>query len=59
MPLALINLGTAAFWSLSSQWNGALQLARWAIAIALVVSPFVLIGRKLTTGIAPRTYRYA
>ena len=59
VPLALINLVTAAFWSLTRDWSGALQLVRWAIAIALVLTPFVLIGRTLTRGIAPRTYRYA
>ena len=59
VPLALINLGTAAFWSLSAPWAGPLQVLRWVIAAALVVGPFVLIGRKLTAGIAPRTYRYA
>lgn len=59
VPLALINLGTAAFWQLSSGWGGALQLARWTFALALVAGPFALIGRKLTAGIAPRTYRYA
>jgi NADH-quinone oxidoreductase subunit H len=59
VPLALINIGNAAFWSLSTNWTGALQLVRWAIAIVLIVGPFVLIGRKLSAGIAPRTYRYA
>src|SRR5688572_12280402 len=59
VPLALINLGTAAFWSLSTQWSGALQIARWLVAIVLVVAPFVIMGRKLSAGIAPRTYRYA
>jgi hypothetical protein len=39
VPLALINVGTAAFWSLSAGWSGPLQLARWAIAIALVAGP--------------------
>ena len=47
VPLALINLVTAAFWSLSSGWSGPAQLARWAIAVALVVVPFQLIGRRL------------
>jgi NADH-quinone oxidoreductase subunit H len=59
VPLALINIGNAAFWSLSTNWTGALQLVRWAIAIVLIVGPFVLMGRKLSAGIAPRTYRYA
>jgi NADH-quinone oxidoreductase subunit H len=59
VPLALINLGNAAFWSLTANlpWPG--QIARWAISIALVVLPFVAIGRRLSRGLAPRTYRYA
>jgi hypothetical protein len=36
-----------------------LQLARWGIALILVIAPFVIMGRKLSAGIAPRTYRYA
>ena len=59
VPLALINLGTTAFWSLTSGWTGGLQIARWLVAIALVVIPFQLIGRKLSAGLGPRTYRYA
>jgi NADH-quinone oxidoreductase subunit H len=59
VPLALINLGTAAFWSLTSSWAGGLQLVRWAIAVGLVVVPFVVMGRRLTAGLGPRTYRYA
>jgi NADH-quinone oxidoreductase subunit H len=59
VPLALINLGTAAFWSLTAGWSPALQLVRWAVAVTLVIGPFVLLGRKLSAGVAPRTYRYA
>ena len=59
VPLALVNLATAGFWSLSARWTGGLDLARWAIALLLVVLPFVLIGRRLSAGLAPRTYRYA
>lgn len=59
VPLALINLGTAAFWARTGDWTGALQLVRWAIAMTLVVGPFIAIGRSLTRGLAPRTYRYA
>ena len=59
VPLALLNLGTTAFWSLSFGWSGPLQLARWAVCLALVVVPFVVLGRKLTAGVAPRVYRYA
>ena len=59
VPLALVNLGVAAFWALSSDWTGAVRLTRWVIAAVLLAGPFVLIGRKLTAGLAPRTYRYA
>jgi NADH-quinone oxidoreductase subunit H len=59
VPLCLINLGTAAFWSLTAGWSGPLQLVRWAVTILLVVGPFVLMGRRLSAGVAPRTYRYA
>lgn len=59
VPLALINLGTAAFWSLTTGWSGPLQLVRWAIAVALVVGPFVVMGRRLSAGVRPRQYRYA
>ena len=59
VPLALLNLGTAAFWSLSAGWAGPLQLARWALALALVAGPFFFLGRGLTAGLGPRTYRFA
>ena len=59
VPLALINIGTAAFWALTPGWSGAMQIARWVIALLLVVGPFVLMGRRLSAGLAPRTYRFA
>jgi NADH-quinone oxidoreductase subunit H len=59
VPLALINLGNAAFWSLTAGWSGPLQLVRWAIALAVVIGPFVILGRTLSAGTGPRTYRYA
>ena len=59
VPLALVNLGTAAFWHLSAGWGGAFQFVRWGLALALVVGPFVIIGRRLSSGLGPRTYRYA
>jgi len=59
VPLALLNLGNAAFWALTPGWTGPLALARWAVSAAIVIVPFVLLGRRLTAGYAPRTYRYA
>jgi NADH-quinone oxidoreductase subunit H len=59
VPLALINLGVAAFWTLSSGWSGSWQPLRWLLALALLVVPFRQIGRRLTAGVGPRVYRYA
>ncbi len=59
VPMALVTLGVAAFWSLTSGWEGGLRAARWAIAIAAIAIPYLWIGRTLTAGVAPRTYRYA
>ena len=60
VPLALINLGTAAFWHLSAGWEPLpARAARWALALALVLGPFVLIGRRLGAGVERRHYRYA
>ncbi|HVT73122.1 MAG TPA: complex I subunit 1 family protein [Lacunisphaera sp.] len=59
VPLALINLGNAMFWALTAPWAGPLQLVRWAVSAAIIAGPFLLLGRTLSTGLAPRTYRYA
>ncbi len=59
VPLALLNLGTAAFWEFTHDWSGPLQLARWALALAFVAGPFVALGRRLTAGLGPRQYTYA
>jgi len=59
VPLALVNLGTAAFWSITFQWEGPFQLVRWAVAAGLVVGPFYVLGRGLSAGLGPRTYRFA
>jgi len=59
VPLALINLVNAAFWSLTADCSAPLQIARWAASIIVIVVPFFFMGRKLSAGFAPRTYRYA
>jgi len=32
---------------------------RWAVSAAVILIPFLLLGRTLSAGFAPRTYRYA
>lgn len=59
VPLALINLLTGAFWVLTAHWSGPLLAARWAVALVLVVGPFLALGRQFQARYAPRTYRYA
>jgi NADH-quinone oxidoreductase subunit H len=59
VPLALLNLGVAAFWALSADWVGMVRVTRWLIAAAMIGGPFIALGRALTSGLAPRTYRYA
>jgi NADH-quinone oxidoreductase subunit H len=59
VPLALLNVGNAAFWSLTAGWTGPLVLVRWGVSAAIVIVPFLILGRRLSAGYAPRTYRYA
>lgn len=59
VPLALLNLGNAAFWALTAGWTGPLVFVRWGVSAAIVIVPFLLLGRRLSAGYAPRTYRYA
>ncbi len=59
VPLALLNLANAAFWSLTAGWSPALQVLRWIVSAAIVIVPFIWIGRRLSQGRGPRTYRYA
>jgi NADH-quinone oxidoreductase subunit H len=59
VPLALLNLGNAGFWALTSGWSGPLQVVRWGGSLAVAIVPFLLLGRRLNAGRGPRTYRYA
>jgi NADH-quinone oxidoreductase subunit H len=59
VPLALVNLGNAMAWSLTADLPAAAQILRWAASIAVVVATFVMLGRRLGRGLAPRTYTYA
>ena len=60
VPLALVNLGAAAFWQLSAGWEPLpARAARWVVALLLVLGPFAALGRRLGAGVGPRRYRYA
>jgi NADH-quinone oxidoreductase subunit H len=59
VPLALVNLVNGGLWAVTSDWTGAAGIARWVVSALLVVVPFVVLGRSLTAGYGPRTYRYA
>ncbi|MDR2981511.1 MAG: NADH-quinone oxidoreductase subunit NuoH [Puniceicoccales bacterium] len=59
VPLALVNLGTVTFWKYTADWEGGMLVARWLIAIALVILPFISLGKVLSSGLGPRKYRYA
>jgi NADH-quinone oxidoreductase subunit H len=56
LPLALINLLTAAVW-----YHMPPGVPRWLVCGALVAGPYVLLGRGLLAGknISKRVYRYA
>jgi NADH-quinone oxidoreductase subunit H len=58
VPLALLNLANGAFWVLSAGWTGPLVLTRWAVSAAIILVPFLVLGRRLTGTRVPRTYRY-
>jgi len=59
VPLALINLFNGGFWALTADWSGLMQIVRCAISFAVIIVPFIFMGRRLSAGYAPRTYRYA
>jgi len=59
VPLALLNLANAAGWALTAGWTGPFQVLRWVVGLGVVVIPFVVLGRTLSRGSAPRVYRYA
>ncbi len=59
VPLALINVANAAFWTLTAHVSPVMDIARWPISAAIIFVPFLVIARRLNKGRAPRTYRYA
>ncbi len=59
IPLALLNLAAAALWILTPGWTGPMLAVRWLLPFALVVLPYLILARRLSAGLGPRTYRYA
>ncbi len=56
LPMALINIVIAAVWFyMAPGWE------RWLLSAALVVAPYVMLGKALAAGrkLAQRTYRFA
>ena len=62
LPLALINLFTAAIWHFTAVWQfpGALLL-RWLLSAVMIGGAYVVLGRALSPRkkVSLRTYRYA
>jgi len=56
LPMALINLLAAGLWRFMPG-----GIVRWLLGVVLVLGPYLLLGRALTTAgaIRKRTYRYA
>ena len=56
LPMALMNIVTTGVWHFMPPGPG-----RWIVCGAMVVTPYVLLGRGLVdkTKVAKRTYRYA
>ncbi|MSU57327.1 MAG: NADH-quinone oxidoreductase subunit NuoH [Pedosphaera sp.] len=56
LPMALLNLVGVAIWHFMTP-----GLPRWLVGFALVVGPYLLLGRGLMAGknLAKRTYRFA
>jgi NADH-quinone oxidoreductase subunit H len=58
LPMTLINLGAAAVWFFTwrAGWNPGL---RWVACAALLVIPYLLLGRGFRAKVGRREYRYA
>ena len=62
LPMALLNLVAAAVWHYTAVWNfGGALLWRWLLCAAMIVVPYVLLGRGLTGAkkLTKRVYRFA
>lgn len=58
LPMALLNLFVAGLWHFMTAAGWALVL-RWTCCGALLVVPYVLLGRSFDANVGRREYRYA
>jgi len=60
LPMTLINVVVAGLWHFSRAWrlSGGLPV-RWLLCAAVLVLPYVLLGRAAGPKVAKRVYRYA
>jgi NADH-quinone oxidoreductase subunit H len=58
LPMALLNIFVAGAWHFTAVAGWSL-LTRWLVCAALLVVPYILLGRALQVKVGQRTYRYA
>jgi len=58
LPMALLNLVVTGLWHFTAQagWN---IVVRWLVCAAILLVPYLLLGRALESKASMRTYRYA
>jgi NADH-quinone oxidoreductase subunit H len=60
LPMTLINFVVGGLWHFSRQWNVAGgTLVRWLLCAAILIVPYVILGRAATPKVTKRVYRYA
>ena len=60
LPMTLINIVVAGLWKYSAAWNlPASGLVRWLFCAAVLLVPYLLLGRALHPQVKARIYRYA
>jgi NADH-quinone oxidoreductase subunit H len=58
LPMALLNLVVAGLWHFTAQ-AGWSFVVRWLVCAAVLIVPYLLLGRTLESKASIRTYRYA
>jgi NADH-quinone oxidoreductase subunit H len=58
LPMALLNLVVAGLWHFTAQAGWSI-IVRWLVCAAVLIVPYLLLGRTLESKASIRTYRYA